>query len=90
MNPVYYWLVLVLLGPIASVAIVQWLAVGRLGGRITVGWAGLAAYLLAGNGMRLLVGVSVWSLVVGLVAAVGVGVGLRLAAKPTKQTDANR
>jgi hypothetical protein len=79
---VYFWLAAMLLGPVAAVAAAQALAERRLGNKITAyGWAGLAAYFLAGQLARLVFGVTVWSLVAGLVAAIALGVGFRVAAK---------
>ena len=85
-NPAYL-LSAVLVAPIVAVAVVQRLVVGHLGGKITAGWAGLVAYLLTAKGLRLLIGVSVWSLVAGLLAALAVGLVRRVTSKRTKRSD---
>lgn len=77
MNPAIPLLAMFLVGPIVSVVIVQVVTEGRVGGRITHGWVGLAAYFVAGQLLRLIVGTTLWSVVVGLVAALLVGLILR-------------
>jgi hypothetical protein len=77
MNPAYYWLAVFLLAPIAVVAMVQWLVAGRISGKITFGWLGLSAYFLGSTVTRWMFGVTLWSLVVGFISALGIGLVFR-------------
>ncbi|HEX5064302.1 MAG TPA: hypothetical protein VFV99_33235 [Kofleriaceae bacterium] len=85
---VYVLLAAALLAPVAAVAVAQLLAEGRFGNKITAhGWAGLGGCFVAGQLTRQLLGVTIWSGVAGVGAAIAVGLVARAMAKRSKRED---